>query len=170
MMRENKIEIIVADDRPVVLYGLQSWFESHERIRITACVRSMDQLLGRLKSASFDLIVLSGGIEGSCADGFAPLRTLAQTFPAMPVIAFTEETDAHALARIQLAGAAGLVSTRDEARAFERVCERTLSGAKRVVSPRIASYCDALARPNGFDAAADYRDVRVSVRKFIGQV
>ncbi|SAL82909.1 two-component system, response regulator [Caballeronia arvi] len=170
MMRESKIEIVIADDRPVVLYGLQSWFESHERIRVTACVRNTHQLVARLKSARYDLIVLSGGIEGSCADDFAPLRALRQAFPDTPVIAFTEATDSRTLAHIQRAGAAGLVSTRDEARVFERVCERVLCGAQGVASPRVASYCDEDARADSFDVSPDYRDVRLSVTRFIARV
>jgi DNA-binding NarL/FixJ family response regulator len=170
MMRENKIVIVVADDRPVVLYGLQSWFESHERIRVTACVRNNEQLVGRLKSARYDLIVLSGGIEGSCVDDFAPLRALRQAFPDTPVIAFTEATDSRTLAHIQRAGAAGLVSARDEARVFERVCERVLSGAQHVASPRVASYCDLHAPATSFYASPGYRNVRLSVTRFIAQV
>ncbi|SAK63868.1 two-component system, response regulator [Caballeronia catudaia] len=170
MMRENKIEIVFADDRPVVLYGLQSWFESHERIRVTACVRNTDQLVARLKSARYDLIVLSGGIEGSCANDFAPLRALRQAFPDTPVVTFTEATDSRTLTHMQRAGAAGLVSARDEARVFERVCERVLSGAQGAASPRVASYCDAGARAGSFCASPGYRDVRLRVTRFIARV
>jgi two-component system, NarL family, captular synthesis response regulator RcsB len=170
MKRENEIRIVVADDRPVVMYGLQGWFESHERIRVTACVRHADQLLARLASASYDLIVLGGGIEGSRADDFALLRTLRQTWPGTPVIAFTEETGARALAQLQSAGAAGLVSTREAASAFERVCTRVLSGAQQIVSPRIASQCENAAAGASFDPALDYGGVRMSVRRIIAQV
>jgi DNA-binding NarL/FixJ family response regulator len=166
MKREHKISIVVADDRPVVLYGLQSWFESHERFRVTACVKSADQLLARLRTASYDLIVLGCGLEGCHADDFALLRELRRTFPDTPVVIFTDETDPDALLDMQRAGASGLVSPRDEARAFERVCERVLSGAVKVLSPRIASCGDATGAAVSFDAAPDYDGVRMSIRPF----
>ncbi|SAK51911.1 two-component system, response regulator [Caballeronia fortuita] len=170
MNRENKIKIVVADDRPVVLYGLQSWFESHERFSVSLCVRSTDQLLARLKIARYDLIVLSGGMEGAQADDFALLRALRDAYPQTPIVAFTDSTDAHVLADMQRAGAAGLVSMREEARAFERVCERVISGATEIVSPRIAACCDAAAAPAWFDASPDYDLVRMSVRQFLARI
>ncbi|WP_250516120.1 response regulator [Caballeronia sp. INDeC2] len=169
MKREYKISIVVADDRPVVLYGLQSWFEEHERFRVTACVRNADQLLARLKAASHDMIVLGCGLEGSYAHDFAFLRELRRTFPATPVIVFTDKTDAHTLSDIQRAGASGLVSPREEARAFERVCERVLSGAEKIVSPRIASYCNAAGAAVSFDTAPDYGGLRPNVTQFIAR-
>jgi len=167
MKRKDKISIVVADDRPVVLYGLQRWFEAHERFRVTACVRNADQLLARLTAASYDVIVLGCGLEGSRADDFALLRELRRSFRETPVVVFTEETDAHTLFDMQHAGASGLVSPREEARAFERVCERVLSGAEKIVSPRIASCCNAAASTVSFDASPDYDRVRVSVRQFV---
>lgn len=167
MKRTDKISIVVADDRPVVLYGLQSWFEAHERFRVTACVKNAGQLLARLKAAHHDVIVLGRGLEGSHADDFALLRQLRRSFPETPVVVFTEETDAHTLVDMQHAGASGLVSPREEARAFERVCERVLSGAEKIVSPRIASCCNAAGSTASFDAAPDYEPVRMSVRQFI---
>jgi len=169
MKREDKIRIVVVDDRPVVLYGLQSWFESHERFRVTACVRSTEQLLARLRTTKYDVIVVSCIGEGPGADHAALLRELRLMCPATPVVAFTDEIAAGALADIQRAGAAGLVSTREEARTFERVCSRVLSGASNIVSPRIAGYFDAGDSRDAvrcFDASSVYRGVRVSVRPF----
>ncbi|BCQ28092.1 response regulator transcription factor (plasmid) [Caballeronia sp. NK8] len=169
MKREDKIKIVMADDRPVVLYGLQSWFESHERFQVTACLETADQLLTRLNAAHYDVIVLGSGLEGSRADDFALLRGLRRTFPDTPVVVFTDETDAQALADMRRAGAAGLVSAREEARAFERVCARVLSGVHEVVSQRIAGYCDTEDAPNSSDANPDYCGVRINVRTFIAR-
>ncbi|SPB15345.1 two-component system, response regulator [Caballeronia novacaledonica] len=169
MKNEYKISIVAADDRPVVLCGLQSWFEAHERFRVTAGVTNGGQLLATLKAASYDLIVLSGAQEGSRADDFALLRELRRSFPETPVVIITGETDARALFHMLDAGASGLGSPRENADVFERLCERALSGAQRIVTPHIASYCSAPGAPVSFDAAADYGRVRVSVRQFIGR-
>ncbi len=168
MKREDQIRMIVADDRPVVLYGVQGWFEAHERFRVTACVKSADQLLARLKAARYDVIVLGGSMQGSRTDDFALLRELRGALPDTPVVVFTNATDARTFADLQRAGAAGLVSTREEARTFERVCERVISGATQIVSPRIAAYCDAAAA--SFDAAPVYYGVHMSVRRFTARV
>ncbi|SAK46898.1 two-component system, response regulator [Caballeronia calidae] len=168
MMHEYKIRIVVADDRPVVLYGLQSWFESHERFQVTACVRNADQLFARLKAATYDLIVVGCGMEAPGAKDFAFMRALRQAFPDTPVVAFTEETGAPSLAALQRSGVSGIASTRDEARAFERVCERVLSGAKNVLSPRIAAWLGTLeALISAVDASPDYGATRIRIRQFI---
>ncbi|SAK49770.1 two-component system, response regulator [Caballeronia temeraria] len=169
MKPECKISIVVADNRPVVLSGLQSWFESHERLRVAACVTAVDQLLPTLNAANYDVIVLSCAIAGSHAGCLSLLRELRRTFPDTPVVALTDEIDAHALADIQRAGAAGLVSMRENVREFERVYERALSGATQIVSPRIAAYCDPAGATVSFDTAPNYHGVRVSVREFVAR-
>ncbi|SAK78212.1 two-component system, response regulator [Caballeronia pedi] len=169
MKREDKIKIVMADDRPVVLYGLQSWFESHERFQVAACVKTADQLFARLNAAHYDVIVLGSGLEGSRADDFALLRALRRTFPDTPVVVFTDETDAQALADMLRADAAGIVSAREEARAFERVCARVVSGAHEVVSQRIAGYRDAEDAADSSEANPDYCGVRMNVRTFIAR-
>jgi len=167
MKRKSKIEIVFADDRPVVLYGLQSWFESSDRFRVSACVRNADKLLARLKTTSYDVIVLSCGMEGSPADDFAFLREMRAACPDTPVVVFTGGTNAHALAETQRAGAAGLVSMREGAGEFERVCERVLSGATGIVSARIAAYRDAAVSS---DAAPDYCGESMSVTQLTVRV
>ncbi|SAL56841.1 response regulator [Caballeronia peredens] len=174
-----KIRIVVAESRPVVMSGLQHWFGVHERFDLAAFAGDGARLLDALKSAECDLIVLSGGIEGSGGDDFALLRALRHEWPDTPVVVFTHERDAAALAAMQRAGASGLASVFDEARAFERVCERVLSGAKHVVSARIAA-CSQPAAPqpdadvcadSHSDAAAspDYGTTRMNIRQFVGR-
>ncbi len=92
-------------------------------------------MLARLKTTSYDVIVLSCGMEGSPADDFAFLREVRLACPDTPVVVFTDATHAHTLAETQRAGAAGLVSMHEGAGEFERVCKRVLSGARGIVSP-----------------------------------
>ncbi|SAK65415.1 two component LuxR family transcriptional regulator [Caballeronia ptereochthonis] len=168
-MRAYKIRIVVAERRPVVLSGLQNWFGAHERFHIAACAGNGARLFAELASAEFDLIVLSGGIEGSEADDFALLRELRQICPDTPVVVLTDELDATALAAIQRAGASGVVSTLDEARAFERVCDRVLSGAKGIVSPLIAAFRQPADAAPTAGSNPDYGNARVNIRQFVGR-
>jgi DNA-binding NarL/FixJ family response regulator len=169
MMRAYKIRIIVAENRPVVLSGLQNWFGAHDRFHIAACARDRDQLIAALESADFDLIVVSGGIEGSGADDFALVRVLRHMRPDAPVVVLTGERDPAALASIQRAGAAGLASMLDEARAFERVCDRVLSGAQNVISPLVAACCRPADRAPVSDPGPHYGHTRVNIRQFVGR-
>lgn len=169
-MRAYKIRIVVAESRPVVLSGLQNWLGADARFHIVACAANGAQLIAELKSAEIDLIVLSNGLEGSVADDLALLREARQMCPDAPVVVFTDERDPGALAAMQHAGAAGLVSVLDEARAFERVCDRVLSGAKNVISPNIAACCQPIdPAPAVADASPDYGNTRMHVRQFVGR-
>ncbi|WP_061170899.1 response regulator [Caballeronia hypogeia] len=175
MTHDNKITIAVADDRPVVLRGLQSWLESDARFRVLSCARNAQQLLACLSSAGCDLIVLGCSVEAASADDFALLRELRHAYPETPVIALTDETRAVALAQIQRNGAAGLLSSHDKAHAFERVCDRVLSGARNVVSPCIAASLSATTSDDPAEESGrvnpgpDYSGARVSVTQFVAR-
>ena len=168
-MHTYKISIAVAERRPIVLSGLQNWFGAHERFHIVACAESGPALLAALISANHDLIVLSGGAEGSEADDFALLRELRRALPDTPVVVLTDERDPRAIAAIVRGGALGLVSTLDDARAFERVCDRVLSGIKHVVAPAIAASLQSADPAPASGPSPDYGNGPVNVRQFVGR-
>ncbi|WP_244829968.1 response regulator transcription factor [Caballeronia sp. TF1N1] len=156
-----KINIVIADDQPVVLLGLQSWFEARGRYRVAATARNAAQLFTKLERTGGDLIVMDCAFEGAPGGEFPLLRMVRERFPDVPVVAFTQETEPNTLFAMQEAGAAGIVSKCDEMREMERVCQRALSGATGIVSRRIAAYCNTA---RSFDINPSYRDVRVSVK------
>ncbi|BAN28041.1 Two component transcriptional regulator LuxR family (plasmid) [Caballeronia insecticola] len=167
----------------MVVAGLQHWFRARGRFDLAASVADGAQLIDALASVECDLIVLSGGIEniedieGQGDDAFALLRAVRALRPDTPVVIFTDERDPAALVAMQRAGATGIASVLDDARAFERVCDRVLSGAKHVVSTRIAACSQPVAEApiviaapaEPADASPDYGNMRLNIRQVVGR-
>jgi DNA-binding NarL/FixJ family response regulator len=173
MTRHTRIKVVIADGQPVVVSGLRRWFEARERFRVSASALDVAQLLDKMEHIGGDLVVMGGtlgGEAGSASSAFADntgtedlalLRELKRRYPEVPLIALTQRSDAATLRAMQDAGAAGIVSSRDDMRELERICIRVLSGATRATSKRIAAL---LATTQVFNAPAPYRAVRVSVK------
>ncbi|WP_277188991.1 response regulator [Caballeronia sp. BR00000012568055] len=161
MTRTNKIKVVVASDQPVVLSGLQNWFDTHERYRVSVCAPNAELLLSRLEHAAGELIVMACTIDSS-SEAWPVMREARRRSPDAPIVVLTLQTDAHQLRAIHTAGAAGIVSKHDDVRELERVCSRVLSGMTQVMSKSVAALCDAA---RSFDGAA-YRGVRLTVKAF----
>ncbi|MDR5856279.1 response regulator [Caballeronia sp. LZ062] len=167
MVRTDKIRLVVADEQPVIVLGLQTWFEARERYRVVASATDEAQLLWKLRDANAELVIVDcalGAHARPAADRFGILRVLRGQAPHAAVVALTRDTDPLAVRAMQRAGADGIASTRDELKDLGRVCDRVLSGVKGVISRRIAACPESEGRiaHGAFNPNAIYREVRVS--------
>jgi DNA-binding NarL/FixJ family response regulator len=164
--RMNKIRIVLADEHPAIIHGLQDWFDGHARYRVVAAARDAAHLFEALEVAACELIVA----EAPAIGGDHPLLSeLRRRHPDTPAIAYTAHTDPQMLRGMLDAGAAAVVSKRDDLRELERICGRVMSGARGIVSKLAAASGSAPASapfdaPASFDASTPYRGVRVSVK------
>lgn len=161
MKRTNKIKVVVASDQPVVLSGLQKWFDTRERYRVSASASNAALLLSRLERAAGELIVMACTIDSS-SEAWPVLREVRRRSPDAPIVVLTSQTDPYQFRAMHAAGAAGIVSKHDDVRELDRVCSRVLSGMTQVMSKSVAALCDAA---RSFDGAA-YRGVRLTVKAF----
>ncbi|WP_175945866.1 response regulator transcription factor [Caballeronia sp. BCC1704] len=166
MLRKDKIRVVVADEQPVIVLGLQTWFETRERYRVVASATVEEQLLSKLRDADGELVIVGGALGAHtrpAADRFGILRKLRECAPHTPLVALIADSDPLAIRAMQRAGAHGIASTRDELKDLGRVCERVLSGVKGVISPRIAACLENERRnAQAFDPNTIYREVRLS--------
>ncbi|VXB00429.1 Response regulator receiver protein [Burkholderia sp. 8Y] len=167
MVRTDKIRLVVADEQPAIVLGLQSWFEARERYRVVASATGAQQLLLKLRDASSELVIVGCPLSldaRAAGDRFGILRALRECVPHTPIVALTRDTDPLAVRAMQRAGADGIASTRDELKDFGRVCERVLSGVTGVLSRRIAACMESEGQSahGTFNSHAVYGDVRLS--------
>jgi two-component system, NarL family, nitrate/nitrite response regulator NarL len=101
------IRIILVDDHPIVLQGLQHLFERHDEFQVVACCADADTALATVRVEHPDVLVLDLRMPGR--DGLAVLRTLnAEKISCRTVLLTAAITEDQVLEAVKL-GAAGLV-------------------------------------------------------------
>jgi DNA-binding NarL/FixJ family response regulator len=168
MKNTNKISVVVATDQPVVLSGLENWFDARGRYRVSASASNAEQLLAKLERAASELIVMTCTIDAppsaNPANGetWPVLREVWRRSPDARIVVLSSQTDPQQFRAMHAAGAAGIVSKHDDVRELDRVCSRVLSGMTQVMSKSVAALRDAA---RSFDGGA-YRGVRLTVKAF----
>lgn len=101
------IRVVLVDDHPIVLQGLQHLFERHDEFRVVACCPDADGALAAVRRHRPDVLVLDLRMPGR--SGLDVLRTLANERIACRAVLLTAAiSDDQVLEAVQL-GAAGLV-------------------------------------------------------------
>jgi len=101
------IRVVLVDDHPIVLQGLQHLFERHDDFQVTACCPDGDSALGAVRKNPPDVLVLDLRMRGP--NGLDVLRTLSnEEIRCRTVLLTAAISDEQVLEAVKL-GAAGLV-------------------------------------------------------------
>lgn len=102
------IRVLIADNQPIVGYGIRMLFESSSDIKIVKTVGTQKQILETLKKGSIDVILMS--LDLADINGITVLRNVKNNFNAVRVLIFSEQPEhVYAASGIQ-AGASGYLS------------------------------------------------------------
>ena len=101
------IRVVVADDHPVFLDGLQLLLASHPDIEVVAAAPDGPTLLTAVEGRSFDVAVIDLDMPGM--DGTELTAALRARFPGAGVLMLTMHDDAVSVRRALAAGAQGYV-------------------------------------------------------------
>src|SRR5215813_10448210 len=82
-----RIRLVLVDDHPIVLQGLQQFFERHEDCDVVASCANADSGFFAVQRHHPDVLVLDLRMPG--ADGLALLRSLSASDIACPTILLT---------------------------------------------------------------------------------
>lgn len=101
------IDIIIADDHPIVLAGLTQLFRQQAGMRVVAtCVNGLEAL-DAVRAQRPDILLLD--LNMPRLDGLSVLRALASERIVVSTIVLTAEADATAVSAARAAGARGVV-------------------------------------------------------------
>ena len=75
MMAEQHIRIVLTDDHPIVLDGLQRLFQTQPDFEVVSCCRDGDSALEVLRSSEVDVLLLDQRMPGKTV--LDVLRTLS---------------------------------------------------------------------------------------------
>lgn len=81
------IKLCLADNHPVVHYGMKSYFSENPQISFAGVVNSLDSLLETLSKKSVDVAVIDLELEGLTS--ISSVKSLVKDFPETKVIIFT---------------------------------------------------------------------------------
>jgi DNA-binding NarL/FixJ family response regulator len=101
------IRVVLVDDHPIVLQGLQHFFERHDGFAVVACCPDADGAVAAVRSHKPDVLVLDLRMQGP--SGLDVLRTLFnEQIPCRTVLLTAAISDTQVVEAIKL-GAAGVV-------------------------------------------------------------
>lgn len=86
-MYRNPIRVLIADDHPVVLNGLQSQLERVPHIQIVGSARSFSEVHKLLAQTVADVLILD--VLGMGVSPIATVGALHRSFPALKIIIFS---------------------------------------------------------------------------------
>jgi DNA-binding NarL/FixJ family response regulator len=120
------IKVIVADNHPIVRFGIKSLLERQENLQVIGDVPTTSALFELLRQEQPDVLVLELDIP-EC-NGIAALRRVKEDHPDLKVLIYSGQSeDVYALSTIR-AGASGYLCKHAEMDKFIRAIEKISSG------------------------------------------
>ncbi|HUE89683.1 MAG TPA: response regulator transcription factor [Vicinamibacterales bacterium] len=101
------IRLVLADDHPLILDGIESLFRLEEDLAIVARCQDGDQVLDAIRQHAPDVLVLDIRLPGK--DGLRVLREMREAGLATQVVLFTAALNENELAEAVRLGVRGLV-------------------------------------------------------------
>ncbi len=102
------VRIAIADPLAIVASGLATWLQDHPRYHVAAHVRSGIELLERLRSDRFDLVIMEVSLPE--LDGIDTMRVVRKEFPDQVVLAFSDLLEIEYINSMLVEGAMGYLS------------------------------------------------------------
>lgn len=102
------IDVIIADDHPIVRAGLKQIIADDIEINVKAEAENGADLLTQIRASRFDVVLLDLSMPGQ--DGLDVLKQLKIDKPKLPVIILTIHPEAQYALRLLKAGAAGYLT------------------------------------------------------------
>ncbi|MDQ3991068.1 MAG: response regulator transcription factor [Actinomycetota bacterium] len=125
-MVEGRIDVLVADDHPVVLRGLQALIDDEEDMRVVATASEGDEALRRAQASRPDVIVLDLRMPG--LHGPELIGRLVAELPETRVIVLSAADAADVALDVVKAGAVGFLH---KALAEQRLVDEIRRAARR---------------------------------------
>jgi two-component system capsular synthesis response regulator RcsB len=108
------LNIVVADDHPVLLAGMEHLLQAEPDLAIAGLVRDSTELVDLLSRTPVDVAVCDFSMpNGRYGDGVTLLRFLQRRFPALHMVVLTGMESPMVLRSIQRAGVSCIVSKSD---------------------------------------------------------
>jgi DNA-binding NarL/FixJ family response regulator len=129
------IQIIIADDHPVVRQGIKQILAEEPDMKLMAEAANGRDLLDKLHNSSCDVVVLDISMPGR--GGLEVLGDLRRDYPKIPVLILSVHSEDQLGSRVLKAGAAGFMSKETASEELIKAIRKVYGGGK-YVSPWLA--------------------------------
>ncbi len=153
----NKINIIIADDHPVLRMGLKAMFATDLKINVIGEAKNGLELLEKVKHLNPHIILLDYFFGEE--NGARLTQILKQTKPKIKVLAYSHSSEPIIIQKTLKAGAAGFVSKSEPLSLLVEAIYRVMAG-KQFFSPSIQEIIDKL------QSASDHKIQELTQREF----
>lgn len=160
------IRILVADDHPVVRWGLRQMFEGYPDLHIGGEATTSDAVVDSVRRGGWDIVILDLALPpGGGMEALKEIRTFA---PDMPVLILSVYPEDELAIRMLKLGANGYVTKGAEADVLVPAIRKVAQGAK-YVSPAISERLLASVGPKGIAQQRDALTAReLQVLRLLG--
>jgi DNA-binding NarL/FixJ family response regulator len=130
------LQIIIADDHPLLVDGLRRVIEEIEDLEVLEPVNNGRQLLASLRQAPVDIVLLD--LQMPHLDGIETLKTLRLEFPRIKVLVFSNYNQPKLVREIRSLGAKGFLPKSSTSLILKEAVRTVLAGGcwfKDIPSP-----------------------------------
>ena len=129
------IQVIIADDHPVLRRGIKDILEEQADIEVAAEAGNGQELLQELAQASCDVVLLDINMPGR--DGLDTLSEIRRVHPKLPVLILSVYPEDQFGPRVLKSGAAGYMNKEAACNQLVTAVRKVCAGGK-YISPRLA--------------------------------
>lgn len=155
------INVLIADNHPIVRYGIKKIMETRDDMKVVGAVGSTTELFQALSKATPDVLILEMDIPQ--INGIATLRKMKQDHPDVKVLIYSGQSeDVYALSTIR-AGASGYLSKSAEPNTLTTAIEK-VSGGGMFITNELAqrlAFDEGTRKPRRFFRKLSTREVEV---------
>jgi len=153
------IRLVLADDHPIVLSGLQQFFDRQEDMLVVGSATSADGAVAAVRAHEPDVLVLDLRMPGT--SGIDALRTLGAAPSATRAVLLTAAIrDEEVVEAVQL-GARGIVLKESSPESLLECVRRVHAGEQWIDHDTLAKAFDRVVHPAGAATALTPRELEI---------
>jgi DNA-binding NarL/FixJ family response regulator len=137
------IKICVADNHPVVIQGIKSYFETNTHIDVVASATNLENLLNHLQEKTIDIVVLD--IELLGISSIRDIKGLVKDFSDSKIILFTAVSEKMYAPTAVKAGVSSYVMKTASLKELESVISKVAQG-QTVISEDVKKAIELLSK------------------------
>lgn len=137
------IKICIADSIPVVIQGLQSYFQGSSKMEVVASAKSLESLLNILNGKRCDIAIVDVELDG--LSSIRDIKSILKDFPETKIVLFTNVSEQMYAPTAIKAGVAAYVSKKSSLKELESALTKVSEG-KIVFSDTVKKTIDILSK------------------------